>query len=180
MINEAYLKGLILGVHVGVNKIALTHLQYVDDTILFLAKDDITVQYYKRLLDCFILMTGLEINYNKSSLITWNNKRDREWLESTTSLLQCKTQSFPFKYLGVLIVGNPKGAKFWEPVVKNIEGRLAMWKHKLLSFVGRAQLIKSELVNLPIHYLTLFKLPDIVARKIVSLERRFFGGRGGR
>lgn len=46
----------------------------------------------------------------------------------------------------------------------------------MMSSAYRAQLIKSVLFNPSIHYLSLFKIPAIVARKIISLERRFFWG----
>lgn len=51
-----------------------------------------------------------------------------------------------------------------------------MWKCKLLSAVGRSQLIRSVVNNLLIYYMSLFKLPNVVAKKIISLERRFFWG----
>lgn len=110
VINKPYSKGLISGIHVGENRVQFTHLQYADDTILFILKDSTTVINYRRLLECFRIMTGLEIRFSKSSLITWNNKRDLVQLEDMASILQCKTHALPFKYLGVFIGGNPRGA----------------------------------------------------------------------
>lgn len=59
-------------------------------------------------------------------------------------------------------------------VIQKVKKRLATWKGKLLSKARKAQLIKPVLRNLPMHYLLLFKLPDGVPNKIISLEKRFF------
>lgn len=88
--------------------------------------------------------------------------------------LGCGVQYLPFVYLGVPIGGNARKLKFWELVLKKIESKLAIWKCKLLSTSGRAQLIKSILNNLPIYFLSMFRIPDIVAKKIIYLERKFF------
>jgi hypothetical protein len=43
----------------------LTHLQYADDTIIFLNFDDQSIYSTKFLLYCFEDMSGLKINYEK-------------------------------------------------------------------------------------------------------------------
>lgn len=54
--------------------------------------------------------------------------------------------------------GNPNRTKFWELLVmKNIEQRPSMWKFKSLSIANRVQLIKYVLLNLPIHFLSIFR-----------------------
>lgn len=47
---------------------------------------------------------------------------------------------------------------------------------KLLSRSGKAQLIRSVLNNLPTYYLSVFKMPNRVAKKIIQMEKRFFWG----
>lgn len=69
-----------------------------------------------------------------------------------------------------------RGLNFLEHVLKKLENRLSMWRCILLSTSGRAQLITSVLNNLLIHFLSLFRIPDFIARKIVSLERKFYWG----
>lgn len=70
---------------------------------------------------------------------------------------------------------NARIVKFWEHVLKKIESRLAMWRCKLLSIAGRAQLITSVLNSLPLYFLSMFKVLVIVAKKIVSCKEGFFG-----
>jgi len=49
----------------------------------------------------------------------------------------------PFKYLGMIVAGNPRKHSFLETVVTKIKNKLARWKGRFLSFAGRMCLIKS-------------------------------------
>lgn len=71
ILNTANMQGLIKGVKVGRDHIALTRLQFTDDTLIFLSQNCNKVFNLRRLLDCYSLMTGLGINYEKSSLVSW-------------------------------------------------------------------------------------------------------------
>lgn len=42
--------------------------------------------------------------------------------------------------------------------------------------MGRLTLVKSVLNNLPMYYMSMFKMPKSVASKIVQMQRRFFWG----
>lgn len=99
MIGKASSNNLIRGVPIGRSRIEVTHLQFVDDTIIFLPRDDEVVRNYRRLLDYFSLMSGLEINYHKSSVIQW--WKDDVWCRNMSPLLHCKVEKLPIKYLGV-------------------------------------------------------------------------------
>jgi hypothetical protein len=46
----------------------LTHLQYADDTVIFLSLDEQTILNTKFLLYCFEDMSGLKINYQESEV----------------------------------------------------------------------------------------------------------------
>lgn len=80
IIGEVVNKDLVSSLQVGDDAIPITHLQYADDTLILLPKDSITVLIYKRLLQCFSIMTGLDINFSKSSLVHWST--GSQWLNS--------------------------------------------------------------------------------------------------
>lgn len=65
-------------------------------------------------------------------------------------------------------------SKLWTLVLNKIKSRLLLWQGKLLSKAGRAQLIRVVLSNLPIYFLSIFKIPNKVAKNIIQLERNFF------
>ncbi|XP_024019286.1 uncharacterized protein LOC112090962 [Morus notabilis] len=64
---------------------------------------------------------------------------------------------WPIKYLG-LPLGFPLSKEFWRPVIDKVGKRLDDWKKGLLSKGERPTLIQSVLSNIPIYYLSIFKL----------------------
>ncbi|KAI7979697.1 putative ribonuclease H protein, partial [Camellia lanceoleosa] len=64
----------------------------------------------------------------------------------------------------------------WKPVLDKFKQKLASWKRRLLSFAGRLTLIKSVMSNLPIYYLSLFRIPTGVAKEIERMQSSFLWG----
>ena len=60
---------LIEAVQIGKDHIWLKHLQFADDTMIFVPKSTTIVTNYFRILDVFALMSGLMLNYSKSQII---------------------------------------------------------------------------------------------------------------
>lgn len=65
IISSAKEKGLIEGILVGKDKVEVTHLKFADDALVFLPKNECVIKNFRRLLDCFGIMSGLKINYQK-------------------------------------------------------------------------------------------------------------------
>nr|KYP31000.1 Putative ribonuclease H protein At1g65750 family [Cajanus cajan] len=84
-------------------------------------------------------------------------------------MLNCRITHLPFLYLGLPIGSNPRKADTWKPVLLKFNKKLSGWKSKILSMAGRVCLINSVLTNLPLYYLSFFKMPKKVVRKIVTL-----------
>ncbi|XP_057734033.1 uncharacterized mitochondrial protein AtMg01250-like [Arachis stenosperma] len=80
LVGEVVRNGRISPLLIDRDSIALSHLQFADDTILFCPPEDDTIKNYKRLLRCFELMLGLSINFDKSSLIPINC--DEQWIQT--------------------------------------------------------------------------------------------------
>ena len=94
-------------------------------------------------------------------------------------ILGCSNGRLPMKYLGIPLGANPKRVETWKPIINRIERKLSAWKMKILSKARRLVLIKSVLSSLPLYLLGLFKMPSEVAKKMISLQRKFFGGKPG-
>lgn len=80
------------------------------------------------------------------------------------------------KYLGLPIGASPKRIQTWQPVVDGVKKKLKQWKKRQMSMAGRLALVKSTLSNLPIYYMSLFKIPVAVANSIEKLQRQFLWG----
>lgn len=81
----------------------LTHLQYADDTVLFMTNDNANIVTIKFLLYCFEEMSGLKINYQKCEVVVIGAE-DGESVRATI-LLNCQVGTLPTKYLGISTKG---------------------------------------------------------------------------
>ncbi|XP_057745696.1 uncharacterized protein LOC130963611 [Arachis stenosperma] len=124
MIREAVRNGRICPLLVGRDHIELSHLQFADDTILFCPPEEETIRNYKRLLRCFELMSGLSINFEKSSFIPVNC--EQSWVQKMCRLLGCKEASLPVRYLGISLGANPRLVKTWKPVIDKVDEKLSL------------------------------------------------------
>lgn len=84
----------------------ITHLQFMDDTLVFCKAILEEVQTVKSLLCEFEEISSLKINYHKSILcgvgITNSN------LQLFVEAFNCQSQKLPIKYLGMPLGANPK------------------------------------------------------------------------
>ncbi|KAH1246661.1 putative ribonuclease H protein [Glycine max] len=110
----------------------------------------------KAMLRGFEMVSGLKINFSKSSVGIFGV--DINW------------------YLGIPIGAKPSSCLVWEPLIKKFEAKLSKWNQKLLSMAGKVTLINSVLTALPIYLLSFFKIPLKVAQKVNSLQRNFLWG----
>ncbi|KAL4294996.1 hypothetical protein AHAS_Ahas18G0283900 [Arachis hypogaea] len=130
-------KEFINGLEIGTEKIILSHLQFIDDTMLFCPPDHDTLENYRRILDCFGMMSDLQINYHKSTLISVNMAVSK--VKLLADEMSCSVKKLPIIYMGIPLGVNPKELVTWKLVLKNIEKKLSKWKAGLLSRVERLQ-----------------------------------------
>ena len=110
------------------------------------------------------------MNYSKSDLIVFG--KDEEWANGVARQLKCNLVQLPVTYLGVPL-GNMRKMSSWQCVIDKVQSRLNTWKGTCISKAGRVVLIKAVLNNLPLYYLSLFKIPKKVAQAINNIQRRF-------
>ena len=163
---------LIKGVVFGDNGTHITHLQFADDTLLFIEPNMEYLLNIKRIFRCFELVSGLKINFHKSCLVKVGKKglTDGVW----AAAFGCVSSSLPINYLGLPLGGNPRKMATWNVVLNKIQQRVAPWKRSLISKGGRLVLIKAVLSNLPTYFMSEYSIPSGVARKIERLIHGFF------
>ena len=103
LLYEAILRNLFKGIKIGCNEQSVSHLQFADDTIIFCESEVDQLLNIKRVLRCFQVISGLKINFSKSSLFGFNI--DKEILADWADKISCKVESLPVTYLG-LPLGN--------------------------------------------------------------------------
>lgn len=100
--------------------------------------------------------------------------------EVATGILK---KEFPFTYLGCPIFYMRKKKDYYQQIMSRISCKLQSWKGKLLSFRGRAVLIKHVLQSVPIYCLSVMNPPMSVMNTIQRGFAKLFrsgciGGRG--
>ncbi|KAK2662605.1 hypothetical protein Ddye_001179 [Dipteronia dyeriana] len=166
---------LISGESFNDDSMHITHLQFANDTILFLKPKIEYLLNAKQILRCFELASGLKVNFHKSCVVRVGRGISNEVMD-WAAVFKCKKASLPIPFLGFPLGGRPGSKAFWDPLVDKIEKRLAPWKRKFLYKGGRLVLIKAVISSIPIYFLLVFKIPVSVANRIEMIQRSFLWG----
>ena len=90
----------------GRNEVEVCVLQFADET-LFMCEDFYNnIFSIKAILRGYEITSRLKINFHKSKLVGINVERSS--LVFYASSLNCTLMRVPFKYLGVVVGGNPR------------------------------------------------------------------------
>jgi hypothetical protein len=131
ILSKAKEKGVNTGLVPELVEGGLTHLQYADDTILFIEDSESNITNFKFLLFYYEEMSGLRINYNKSEVFVVG--ADNQHAVMVIGKFNCKLGELPMKYLGIPIDKDRLSKeKLSEPAAK-VEKRLETWKCGQLS-----------------------------------------------
>ncbi|KAK3231468.1 hypothetical protein Dsin_003349 [Dipteronia sinensis] len=148
---------LMRGVTFGGGTIHVSHLQFVDDTMLFIQPRTDYLKNAKRILRCFEVASGLYINFHKSCVVKIGKCGDGT--ENWAAIVKCAKASLPISYLGLPLGGRQCLTLFWAELVQRIRNRMALWKRMFLNKWGRLVLIKAIMSSIPNYYMSVFKMP---------------------
>nr|XP_020167362.2 uncharacterized protein LOC109752860 [Aegilops tauschii subsp. strangulata] len=146
-------------------------LQYADDTLVILRADSGAAARLRRILDDFAAATGLDINFDKSTLVPMHVPE--EVLVETVGALGYAVQGFPQAYLGLPLSWEKLCFADFLPMIAKVDRYLAGWRARLLSPAGRLVLINAVLDALPIYAMAAMLLPPAVIKELDSLRRAF-------
>ena len=146
-----------------------TNCHYADDTILFLKADNTNIENAWWALFAFEALSGIKVNYTKTSMYSINTPD----ITPYALIFQCTSSSFPMHYLGLPLHTQKLRKKDWFFLIDKIEKRLQNWKGSLLSIGGRVTLLNSVLSSIPLYFLSVYKIPKFVIKKIDQIRCRF-------
>lgn len=173
-IQRASKLGLFHGIKLPNVNSRLTHLQFADDVLLFVDGNEDAIRGVKKVLQCFQLLTGMKVNFNKSTLHGYS--QDDPTLHAWAGILGCRVGNFSFKYLGATLGSSPKSISYWDPLIAKVQSRVKSMEVGNISLAGRVVLLNSVLDSLPTYWFNLFKLPSAVLKNLEGIRRRFFWG----
>ncbi|GJX39372.1 putative RNA-directed DNA polymerase, eukaryota, reverse transcriptase zinc-binding domain protein [Tanacetum coccineum] len=168
--------GLIHGTKVGDTNLNISHSFYADDVVIVSEWNKQDMENIIRVMQVFYLASGLKINISKSNV--YEIGVSSEEIKDMARETGCASGSLPFVYLGLPIGSNMNLIVNWQFMIDRFRRKLSTWKANMLSIGGRFTLIKAVLRSLGIYYLSLFKCPESVIKKLESLRASFFGAIG--
>lgn len=150
--------------------ITVSHIIFTDDLMVFLKVDKNNGQQLKLILDEFSAISGLNINMQKSSIYFGGHVKDRQWI---TSHLGLSTGELPVRYLGLPLLSKRLSVTDCGPLLQAVMACLQSWKAKLLSYVGRLELIRTMLSVMHLYWTAMFILPASVLQNIDRVMMHF-------
>ena len=173
LFNKSAHQGHINGYSLCRNSPRLTHLLFVDDSLLFCKATIEECQRVLDILDVYGKYSGQQINRSKTTIFF--SKSTKVEFRNQIKLALGVPEIIQYEeYLGLpLLVGRNKKTSFnyiKEWVWKKLQG----WKEKLLSQAGREILIKAVVEAIPTCTMSCIKLPIGLYSEIKSLIRRFW------
>lgn len=154
---------------------AIVAFQYADDTALIAHADLTTLVSLKIVLRLFTKVSGLRINFEKSSFFPINLNPTKT--RTAALILGCTRTDMLITYLGMPLTIKKPGRHDFQPLIQRIEMRLEGWKAKIISKGGRLQLVNSVLTTIPIYHMACFAFPTWLLNRIEQLCRNFLWGK---
>ncbi|XP_022149381.1 uncharacterized protein LOC111017811 [Momordica charantia] len=129
--------------HEKCDGVALTHLCFADDLMIFSRADFGSLSFVNNVLASFGELAGLVANTRKSSFFG-TGIPDVE-VEQLAAFSDFSVTSFPVRYLGVPLFSCRLSHHDCQPLLEQIVSRVWSWSARMFSFASRLQLIQSIL-----------------------------------
>jgi hypothetical protein len=146
-------------------------LKYADDTLIVLKGDLSGVQALKLLLDQFAGMTGLHINFAKSTVVPIH--MDEQLTQNCVQALGCRKEGFPQAYLGLPLSTAKLTLPAYTPYIQKVDRYLGSWQAQLLNPMGRTVLVNSVLDSQLVYFMSSLVIPPSVIQQMDRRRRAF-------
>ena len=153
----------------------LTHLLFADDLLVFGRANEGEAETIADCLATYESWSGQLINKDKS-VIHYSNNANRVQISTINSILGLKKAANDAKYLGLPFLVSRSRRRAFQPIVERLDAKLQGWKAKLLSYAGRATLIKSTALAMPTYAMQAFLLPKTIYQTLDGKIRDFWWG----
>ena len=175
MLKKEEAAGHIKGIAVCRGAPRISHLLFVNDSIIFCRAIAEEGQRVLKVLEDYEANSGKKLNKEKTSLF-FNKNTCEDVQKQVKSQFGAQIIKHHEKYLGLLpLVGKGKRKAFNR--IKDLVGRkIAGWKGKLLSNAGREILIKAVAQTTPTYTMSYFKLLESLCKELYSIMSKFWWG----
>ncbi|PKI58034.1 hypothetical protein CRG98_021614 [Punica granatum] len=123
----------IRGITLPNSDVCISLLQFVD-TLIFCPNDALVLCNIKRILRLFELISGLKVNFFKSSLLGVGVHQDL--VLSLAKDLLCRPDYLPISYLGLPLGVSARKLAIWKPVFDKIKCKLSSWREQIFGEIA--------------------------------------------
>jgi len=164
-------QGRLTQVNASRNLLLPSHCLYADDILVFCKGTIANVRQIMHLFKLYGQYSGQMINASKSKFYTGAISLSRT--HTIASITGFRHGSVPFTYLGILLFkGKPKAIHL-RPVVDRIKHKLSAWKGRLLTIMGRVQLLNVVISSMFTYSFHVYKWPSNLLIEVAKLMRNF-------
>ncbi|XP_028066993.1 uncharacterized protein LOC114269841 [Camellia sinensis] len=158
--------------HWRCEKNKIINLCFADDFEIFCRGDISSVSLIKEALDEFQGLSGQSPSPPKSHMFFTG--MDCHLKAKLLSIMDFKEGNLPVWHLGVPLISTKLRKIDCDQLVARITKRIQLWTNKVLSYAGRAQLIKFILFSMQVYWASLSILPKKVVKETESCLRASF------
>ncbi|XP_019168841.1 PREDICTED: uncharacterized protein LOC109164747 [Ipomoea nil] len=178
LLQDSQAKGRIHGCRVARGAPPISHLFFVDDSLLFFKANLQETQEVKRCLSVYETFSGQAVNFHKSSVSFSRNTQEemRDLVSGTLTVAQAEDFG---KYLGLpSVIGRNRRAVF-AYIEKKLKQRFGSWNKRLLTKAGKEVLLKSVAQAMPTYTMSIYLLSTTLRVSLERLMNRYWWGQGG-
>ena len=163
----------LIGIKLTNNSDPIPFPSFTDDTLIFGNANDLSLHTIKNLLNKFCNISGLSINYKKSSLQVSKNISLQK-AQSLAQQLNIPVTKTLEKYLGIPLISGRVNNSLFDEAITSLKKQLSKWKSNTLSQAGRSVLIQANLNSKTNYLMQSFLLPKGILDKIDQINKNFF------
>jgi len=148
-----------------------SHCLYADDVLIFCKGTLANVRHIMKLFELYGQYSGQVVNAAKRKFYSGAISLSRA--QTITSITGFSHGTIPFTYLGIpLLIGKPKAIHL-RPLVDKIQMKLSAWKGRLLTIMGRVQLINAVISSMLTYSFHVYQWPPILLQDVAQYMRNF-------
>ena len=148
-----------------------SHCLYADDILIFCKGTVANVKNITHLFDSYGKYSSQVVNAQKSKFYSSSIPLSR--IRTIHSLTSFRQGCVPFNYLGIpLFKGKPKSIHL-RTIVDKIKLKLNAWKGRLLTFMGRVQLVNAVICSMLTYSFHVYKWPSSLLFEVSKAMRNF-------
>ncbi|KAK3212445.1 hypothetical protein Dsin_017151 [Dipteronia sinensis] len=172
LVNQAVRNKEITGFKCSSTWPIISHLLFVDDSLLFAEATPSNCVSIHRILDCYTKASGQEVNYTKSAMCV-SLSLTSQVSAHLAAIVGVRAVECHEKYLGLPCFTGRHKRKVFTDISKRVWDKIKGWRDKFLSAGGKEVFIKAVIQSIPSYTMSLFKLPKNLVNEIYRLSARF-------